>query len=355
MLDFDIAIRVSGAEKQNILFKNQNDVKQATKEVNNLRMTRAKKLSQEVNVTGKYNSLYHLTSDESAVKLFDGINKLFGGRLFGSLPEVKNVKGKVIGEAERRNAVLNRIRGISDLEGRFELLSLLSHPKTAITNMYGGTVNTIADTGWSAFRKANSTNYLLSMLQGMNAKFEFFNESTGKKQERGFESRADIDTWLESLGVYDQMFLDMVALDRNFGKKGVRKFWQEFIKRVNKSTRENDIQTKATYEQLQRKTLKEVARDLKVEVPIVEFGALPMKWSERKLRGTAFLANYINMRDSVLEPIKDQIPFDSPVLINYALKGVEASQFMYQATFRPNFANTSLGRVLTRFQPYAWE
>ena len=86
--------------------------------------------------------------------------------------------------------------------------------------MYGGTVNTIADTGWSAFRKANSTNYLLSMLQGMNAKFEFFNESTGKKQERGFESRADIDTWLESLGVYDQMFLDMVALDRNFGKKG---------------------------------------------------------------------------------------------------------------------------------------
>ena len=136
--------------------------------------------------------------------------------------------------------------------------------------------------------------------------------------------------------------------------KKVRKFWQEFIKRVNKSTRENDIQTKATYEQLQRKTLKEVARDLKVEVPIVEFGALPMKWSERKLRGTAFLANYINMRDSVLEPIKDQIPFDSPVLINYALKGVEASQFMYQATFRPNFANTSLGRVLTRFQPYAW-
>jgi len=36
------------------------------------------------------------------------------------------------------------------------------------------------------------------------------------------------------------------------------------------------------------------------------------------------------------------------------MKGVKTSQFMYQATFRPNFANTSLGRVLTRFQPYAW-
>ena len=111
--------------------------------------------------------------------------------------------------------------------------------------------------------------------------------------------------------------------------------------------------SKAAYEQLQ-KTLKELARDLNIKQPFIEAGALPMKWSERKLRGTAFLANYINLRENVLGPIKDQMPYDSPVLINYALKGVQASQFMYQATFRPNFANTSLGRVLTRFQPYAW-
>jgi hypothetical protein len=80
-----------------------------------------------------------------------------------------------------------------------------------------------------------------------------------------------------------------------------------------------------------------------------------MKWSERKLRGTAFLANYINMHQNVLGPkIAEGIPFNSNVLVDFAMKGVTASQFMYQATFRPNFANTSLGRVLTRFQPYAW-
>jgi len=352
ILDFEIAIRVNGAEKENILMRANNNIEVAKKEVNNLRMTRAKKLAQDVNVTGKYGSLYHVTSDESAVKFFGGINKLFGGKLFGDLPSVDPNTGA--GEADRRNAVLSRIRGLSDLEGRFELLSLLSHPKTAITNVYGGTVNTIADTGWSAFRKANSTKDVLSMMQSMNAEFTFVDATTGAKKKRGFESRQDIDAWLESLGVYDQMFLDMVSLDRNFGKAGVRKFWEEFISRMNKSYKEGQILTKATSEQIEKKTLREVARDLKVDVPIVEFGALPMKWSERKLRGNAFLANYINMRDNVLGPIKEQVPFDSPVLINYALKGVESSQFMYQATFRPNFANTSLGRVLTRFQPYAW-
>ena len=55
-----------------------------------------------------------------------------------------------------------------------------------------------------------------------------------KKKERGFESRTDIDAWLESLGVYDQMFLDMVSLDRNFAKKNVQDFAQQFVIRMNK-------------------------------------------------------------------------------------------------------------------------
>tara|TARA_R100000353_G_scaffold33511_1_gene26869 strand:+ start:7948 stop:17496 length:9549 start_codon:yes stop_codon:yes gene_type:complete len=357
ILDFGIAIRVNGAEKEQILLRNTSkdgvNLKKAKQELRDLQMTRAKKLVKDINVTGKYGSLYHATSDEKAVSIFKGINTLFGGKLFGELPKVDKATG--VGESEYRNAVLKRVRDLSDLEGQFELISLLSHPKTAITNMYGGTVNTISDVGWSSFRKANSTKDVLSMLQSMNAEFEFTNPSTGKKEKRGFESRTDIDAWLESLGVYDQMFLDMVSLDRNFAKKNVQDFAQQFVIRMNKSlAKDPGTMSKAAYEQLQKRTMKELARDLNIKQPFIEAGALPMKWSERKLRGTAFLANYINLRENVLGPIKDQMPYDSPVLINYALKGVQASQFMYQATFRPNFANTSLGRVLTRFQPYAW-
>ena len=150
------------------------------------------------------------------------------------------------------------------------------------------------------------------------------------------------------------MFLDLVSLDKNFGRQGVKKFWIEFISRMNKSYKEGRITSKELHDIEAKRTLRATAEYLKVEIPVVEAGALPMKWSERRLRGTAFLANYINMRTILGEKIFDGIPFNSPVITDFAMKGVKASQFMYQATFRPNFANTSLGRVLTRFQPYAW-
>ncbi len=353
LMDFDHAISVSATEQQHILFKHTKgtkkegviDIDAAIKEVEALRMERAMQLSEEVNTTGKYGTLYHYTSDEAAVKLFKGLDKLFGNRIFGPLPK---------SPMEERYTIMKRIRALSDLEGKFELLSLLSHPKTAITNLYGGTVNTISDTGWKSFRRANNSMWMKENIF-KDASFKVVDESTGKLKRHYFESRKEIDMWLESIGVYDQMFLDMVSLDRNFGQKGVVKFWQEFIVRMNRNVRTKGIETQEAYETQQRKTLREVARDLKVEIPIVEFGALPMKWSERKLRGTAFLANYINMHQNVLgKQMSDLMPFDSPVFIDYGLKGVLSSQFMYQATFRPNFANTSLGRVLTRFQPYAW-
>ena len=40
---------------------------------------------------------------------------------------------------------------MSDLEGKFEVFSLLFHPKAAITNVYGGYQNVITDTGFTHF------------------------------------------------------------------------------------------------------------------------------------------------------------------------------------------------------------
>ena len=37
-----------------------------------------------------------------------------------------------------------------------------------------------------------------------------------------------------------------------------------------------------------------------------------------------------------------------------ALKGVEATQFLYHSAFRPRYSRTSMGKVLTRFHPFAW-
>ena len=45
---------------------------------------------------------------------------------------------------------------------------------------------------------------------------------------------------------------------------------------------------------------------------------------------------------------------EHPFLIEIAKKGVKATQFLYEAPQRPFFARTALGKVMTRFQLYAW-
>ena len=354
IIDFEIAIEPSPVEKRIILRRQDKSLstkerqKAANKEILALKTKRAKELVEQVNTTGKYGTLYHYTSDEAAVSFFKKIDKIFGGRMFKDLNKMS--------ERDKNFEIIRRIRDFSDLEGKFELLTLLSHPKTAITNLYGGTQNTISDTGWKPFRQANDTEWMIkNLFDNGKAEFSFLNQQTGRVEKKRINTKERIYEWMESLGVFDQMFLDLVALDKNFGRQGQRKFFEEFIRRMNKSYREGIITTETIHNREAKKTLREVARDLKIEVPITELGALPMKWSERILRGNAFLANYINLHQNVIGPnIAKGIPFDSRVLTNFAMKGIEASQFMYQATFRPNFANTSLGRVLTRFQPYAW-
>ena len=43
-----------------------------------------------------------------------------------------------------------------------------------------------------------------------------------------------------------------------------------------------------------------------------------------------------------------------PFLIEMGKKGVKATQFLYEAPFRPMFARTALGKVMSRFQLFAW-
>ena len=342
--DFDAAIEVSPRSQVQILKQSNNNIDVAKKTINKIKTKNAIQLSNEVNTTGKYGTLYHYLSDDVAVRAFSKLDKAFGGKVFGELPT---------GRKERQQQIIRRIKDISDLEGKFELLSLLSHPKTAITNMLGGTTNTISDTGWQPFRLAGNTDWMLSNIFA-NATYRYKDPITGiVEKNKKFTSRQDIDNWIESIGVYDQIFLDLVSKDTKFGQQNLGGVMREFITRVNRSKRDLEFKTEEAENDLRNRSMREVIRDSKVTKPIVDFGALPMSYTERKLRGRAFLANYINMWQRLGQTGKE-IPFNSTVLVDHAVKGVQASQFMYQATFRPNFANTSLGRIMTRFQPYAW-
>ena len=76
-----------------------------------------------------------------------------------------------------------------------------------------------------------------------------------------------------------------------------------------------------------------------------------MTGPERALRRQSFMAHYIQAWKKFGGAIGE---FDHPFLVEQAKKGVRATQFLYSAPFRPAFARTSLGKVMTRFQLWAW-
>jgi len=76
-----------------------------------------------------------------------------------------------------------------------------------------------------------------------------------------------------------------------------------------------------------------------------------MSVPEKALRRDSFMAHYIKAWERFGGAIKDPT---HPFLIEMAKKGVKATQFLYNAPFRPAFARTALGKVMTRFQLWSW-
>ena len=233
------------------------------------------------------------------------------------------------------------------------MLSLLAHPKTLITNIYGGTQNTFSDNGWEVFRQATSESFLVSKVFN-NAEFTWKNPQTGKKEKITIKSKEDIEKWIDSLGILDSMFLQEIGINKDLNTRESKKFWEEFGKRfLRKLEKEPNKEDRATYDRLHKATLMELAKEKGIADNLIRQGSSFMQWSERLLRRTAFLASYLNARRN-LDPLTKELDFDSPVLIEFAKRGVEASQFMYHSAFRTNYSNTALGRIMTRFHPYAW-
>jgi hypothetical protein len=99
--------------------------------------------------------------------------------------------------------------------------------------------------------------------------------------------------------------------------------------------------------------IRDLAKKYKVTEAAVQAGAIFMRKSERKLRTDSFYAHYLNSYNNLRSVIPD-LRYDNPYVLNMALKGVEATQFLYHSAFRPKYSRTSLGKVLTRFHPFAW-
>jgi len=209
----------------------------------------------------------------------------------------------------------------TNLEAKYQLATLLAHPKSSIANFYGGTSMTIINTGWENFRNAR--------------KIEYLSNTVNPKWNR----MQDVEDWVTSHGVIEE-FLRYEA-DINPQVKGEKwnRFFEDAMAKIRKDPNMDDS------------TLYELAKKHRLTDKAFQVAASFMRVPERILRRDAFVAHYLQAKEKFGGAITD---FNDPFLVEMAKKGVKATQFLYSAPFRPAFARTALGKVLTRFQLWAW-
>ncbi len=260
---------------------------------------------------------YKFFSDSQTKKRVDFIRKKL------------NIDRKQLKEFNLSEDVIDEMTGVSyaqlesmsALEAKWQLASLLAHPKSAVANFYGGSIHTVINTGWSTFKNARSIEYLKAKV---NPKWN---------------SMSDVEDWLQKLGVTEDFLQYEVGLN-------------PAQKDNNLSKMANDVSNMLkTGKKVGPKELLEIKRKYNLSASAFKFASSFMRVPERALRRDAFMAHYLQARERFGNSIKDH---DHPFLIEMAKKGVKATQFLYSAPYRPAWTTSSMGKIFSRFQLWSW-
>lgn len=260
---------------------------------------------------------YKWLSDTNTKKRVDYIRKRLGvGR--------KILKGWGLDEAtidELSGIEYKQLDAWSALEAKWELASLLAHPKSSIANLYGGTVHTNVNTGFTHWKNARNFEYLKTHVNPE------------------WNSMGDVQKWLQTLGVTEEFLLYEAGLNPKIKSKRLESFAKDIGKKIRKDP------------DMKNSTLLEMKRKYKLTDTMWQWAASFMRIPERTLRRDAFMAHYLQAREQFGNAIRD---YDHPFLIEMAKRGVKATQFLYSAPHRPMWSNSALGRVFSRFQLWSW-
>ena len=207
------------------------------------------------------------------------------------------------------------------LEAKWQMASLLAHPKSSITNLYGGTIHTAISAGVDNLKKARDIDWLRANINP------------------NWKSMKDVDRWVVDLGIIEEFLIHEAGLNRQL--KGKR--FEEFLAEAKKSISNDPAYADTSLNQLRRK--------YKITDGIWEKASWFMRKPERILRRDAFMSHLIQAKEQFGGAIKQ---FDHPFLIEMGKRGVKGTQFLYSAPFRPMWTNSVLGRVFSRFQLWSW-
>jgi hypothetical protein len=312
------------------------------------KMENLAKLLQEKNINkiGRFGNGYGLMTDESVISFTERLDKVFGGKILDAAPKNR---------AARDMYIARLGQNLNDLEGKFEMMSLLFHPKTFITNIYGGGSNTITDVGLKPFTNALSDTWWNDNVWGENTTYKILDSATGEVITKKVRNRKEWEEWQAYIGTFEDMLINEAQKDSRFQMVGMSEPLVKAVKTVSRTLSKDGLRAKndKEFDNFADMTTREVFKEVGAGKAITNAGAVFMRKSEFLLRSRTWDAAYINARQ-MLGEFGKSLPFDHPILIQLANRTVKASQFIYHATQRPNVANTSLGRVMTRFHPYAW-
>ena len=260
---------------------------------------------------------YKWFSDNNTRKRIDSIRKTLGiGR--------KALKDYNLDEAtldELTGLHQSRLQAWGSLEAKWQMASLLAHPKSSITNLYGGTIHTAIGAGIRNLRNARNIDYLRSHVNPE------------------WRSMKDVNRWVEGLGIVEEYLIHEAGLNRKI--RGKR--WDDFIKDASKRLARDPEMSDTSLNQLRKK--------YKVTDSMWNLASTFMRKPERILRRDAFMAHYLQARENFKGAIRD---FNHPFLIEMGKRGVKGTQFLYSAPYRPMWTNSTLGRVFSRFQLWSW-
>ena len=216
----------------------------------------------------------------------------------------------------------DQLKKWSNLEAKYELMSLLAHPKTAIANLFGGTTLSMISVGPRNLRKARNIDYLRNTLSP---------DITSKK---------DLDQLVAERGVVEEF----IAREAGAGTGRDAAKWQRFREDVARRLTRNP--------EMEDRTLREIAKQYGITDNLFQKAAWFMRKTERVLRRDAYIAHLVQAYERFGGAIKD--PLHNDYLHEIAKRGVQTTQFLYNNAHRPAFARTALGKVFARFQLWAW-
>ncbi len=244
-------------------------------------------------------------------KVRDRVNKIAKGL---------GLKGPVVDGIQKDRYNVQDVAHWSNLEAKYELMSLLAHPKSMINNLFGGSLHTVQSTGFNTLRKARNYNF----LRTINPKWT--------------NNQAVLDFVIKQ-GVFPEMLQHEWGLQKELQSANTKAFLKDVGRKIAKDGTIAD------------KKFREIASEYRITQPILKTAAKFMSVPEMALRRDAFMSHYIKAWERFGGAITQ---FDHPFLVEQAKKGVKATQFLYSAPYRPGFARTALGKIMTRFQLWSW-